>query len=61
VQVDLEGRGGSGQVVVLGGPDTERYRHGVLGDAIEATRLSYLERHSRQVIRQLSVAAPFVI
>lgn len=61
LQVDLEGRGDGGQVVVLGGPDTERYRHGVLGDAIEATRLSYLDRHSLQVIRELLIPAPFVI
>jgi hypothetical protein len=61
LQVDLEGRGDGGHVVVLGGPDAERYGHGVLGDAVEATRLSYLERHSLQVIRELSIPAPFVI
>lgn len=61
LQVDLEGSGDGGHVVVLAGPDTERYRHGVLGDAVEATRLSYLERHSLQVIRELSIPAPFVI
>lgn len=61
LQVDLEGRGDGGHVVVLGGPDTERYGHGVLGDAVEATQLSYLERHSLQVIRELSIPAPFVI
>lgn len=68
LQVDLDGgdgRGGSGggggHIVVLGGPDAERYRHGVLGDGVEATRLLYLDRHSLQVMRELSIPAPFVI
>ena len=38
VQADLDGAGDGGHVVVLASPDTERYRHAVLGDAIEATR-----------------------
>jgi hypothetical protein len=46
---------------VLAGPDAERYTHGVLGDAVEATRVIYLERHSLQVQRELSIAAPFVL
>ena len=33
----------------------------MLGDAVEATQLSYLDRHSLQVIRELSMPAPFVI
>jgi len=57
---DLDGHGDGGQVVVLAGPDAERYRHGVLGDAVEATRLCVLERHSLSEMRQLSLAAPHV-
>lgn len=61
LQADLDGLGDGGHVVVLGGPDAERYAHGVLGDAIEATRLLYLERHSLRVMRELTLAPPFVI
>lgn len=49
---DLDGRGDGGHIVVLAGPDGERYGHGVLGDAIEATRLVWLERQSLQVLRE---------
>ena len=50
----------NGQVVILGGPDAARYRHGVLGDGIEATTLLHLERHSLQPLGQLDLPAPFV-
>ncbi len=47
-------------MVVLAGPDAGRYRHGVLGDAVEATRVSLLERHSLTVLRELVFDAPHV-
>jgi hypothetical protein len=64
LQVDLDGpraRSSDGHIVVLGAPDSSRYPHGVLGDAIEATRVLYLERHDLSVMRELSVAAPYVL
>lgn len=61
LQADLAGTGDGGHVVVLAGPDTERYRHGVLGDAVEATRVSLLERHSLAVMRELVIDAPHVL
>ncbi len=60
LQIDLEGSGDAGHVVVLAGPDSERYRHGVLGDSVEATRLVFLERHDLSVMRELVHAAPHV-
>lgn len=60
LQADLDGRGDGGHVVVLAGPDAQRYQHGVLGDAIEATRLLWLERHSLEVLREITLPAPFV-
>lgn len=60
VQVDLDGRGDGGHIAVLAGPDDRRYTHGVLGDGIEATRLLWLERHGLDVLRALSLPAPFV-
>lgn len=57
---DLDGRSDGGHVVVLAGPDAQRYRHGVLGDAVEATRLALLERHGLAVMRDLVLAAPHV-
>ena len=60
LQVDLEGRGDGGHVAVLAGPDAQRYAHGVLGDAVEATRLLWLERHGLEVLRALSLPAPAV-
>ena len=59
-QVDLDGSGDAGHVAVLAGPDTQRYDHGVLGDAVEATRLLWLERHSLQPMRELALPAPLV-
>lgn len=60
VQVDLDGRGDGGHIAVLAGPDGSRYDHGVLGDAIEATRVLWLERHGLDVLRELSLPAPHV-
>jgi hypothetical protein len=60
-QVDLDGRGDGGHVLVLAGPDDQRYRHAVLGDAVEATRVLWLERHSLVVLRALELPAPHVI
>lgn len=61
LQADLDGAGDGGHVVVLAGPDTERYRHGALGDAVEATRLVVLERHGLAVMRELALDAPHVL
>jgi hypothetical protein len=60
LQVDLDGRGDGGHICVLAGPDGTRYDHGVLGDAIEATRVLWLERHGLEVLRELSLPAPHV-
>lgn len=60
LQADLDGAGDGGHVVVLAGADAERYRHGVLGDAVEATRLALLERHGLAVMRDLLLDAPHV-
>ncbi len=57
---DLDGSGDGGQVVMLAGPDSERYKHGVLGDAVEATSIVVLERHGLKVMRELVVDAPQV-
>jgi len=61
LQVDLDGRGDGGHLVVLGGPDTRRYAHAVLGDGIEATRVLLLERHGLQPLRTLDLLAPQVL
>lgn len=60
LQVDLDARGDGGHLAVFGGPDESRYRHGVLGDGIEATRLLWLERHGLGVLREHVLAAPYV-
>ncbi len=63
-QVDMDGplaSAGDGHILVLGGPDAERYRHGVLGDGIEATRVLYLERHGLEPLRALTLPAPHVL
>jgi len=60
LQADLDGSGDAGHVVVLAGPDSKRYTHGVLGDAIEATRVVLLERHSLRVMREVVLDAPHV-
>lgn len=60
VQVDVDGRGDGGHIAVLAGPDGSRYTHGVLGDAIEATRMLWLERHGLGVLREMSLPPPHV-
>lgn len=60
VLANLDGRADGDHVVVLAGPDAQRYRHGVLGDAVEATRVLWLERHGLQVLRALTLPAPHV-
>ena len=62
-QTDLESGhdAGGGHIIVLAGPDDRRYKHGVLGDAIESTRVLYLERHDLKVLRSLDISAPHVI
>ena len=50
----------NGHVAVFGGPDAARYRHGVLGDAVEATSLLLLERHGLEPLARLDLPAPFV-
>lgn len=49
-----------GHVAVLAEPDATRYRHGVLGDGIEATSLLLLERHGLEPLAQVDLPAPFV-
>ena len=60
LQLDLDARGDGGHLAVFGGPDDSRYRHGVLGDGIEATRLLWLERHGLGVLREHVLPAPYV-
>ena len=60
IQVELDGGSDAGQIAVLAGPDASRYTHGVLGDAIEATRVLYLERHELSPLRELTLPAPHV-
>ncbi len=62
VQVDPDGKDSddNGHVAVLGGPDANRYQHGVLGDDVEATSLLYLERHSLSPLGRLTLPAPYV-
>jgi len=57
----LDAGGDAGDVVVLAGPDRDRYPHAVLGDDREATRLLVLERHSLQVLRSMEVESPHVL
>jgi hypothetical protein len=61
LQADLDGRGDGGHLVVLAGADDRRYRHGVLGDAIEATQVLLLERHSLEPMRRLVLPDPWVL
>lgn len=49
-----------GHVVVFGGPDDQRYRHGVLGDGVEARSLLWLERHGLDTLARLDLPAPHV-
>ena len=57
--VDLKGTGNL-EVAALVGTSTDRYKHGVLGDAIEATSVVILERHSLEVIHRYDLPAPYV-
>jgi hypothetical protein len=50
----------NGHVVVFGSPDAERYRHGVLGDAVEPRALLLLERHGLETMARLDLPAPWV-
>jgi hypothetical protein len=61
LQVDLDARGDGGHLVLLAGPDSQRYTHGVLGDGVEATRVLWLERHSMELLRELVLRAPHVL
>jgi hypothetical protein len=61
LQADLDARGDGGHLVLLAGPDSQRYTHGVLGDGVEATRLLWLERHSLALLRELVLPAPHVL
>jgi hypothetical protein len=61
LQADLDGRADGGHIVVLAGPDAQRYRHGALGDAVEATRVLWLERHGLDVMRALELPPPHVL
>ncbi|MEO5770788.1 MAG: hypothetical protein ABIQ29_01835 [Burkholderiaceae bacterium] len=61
LQADLDARGDGGHLVLLAGPDSQRYTHGVLGDGVEATRVVWLERHSLALLRELVLPAPDVI
>jgi hypothetical protein len=60
IQADLDARADGGHLVLLAGPDSQRYAHGVLGDGVEATRVLWLERHSLEVLRELVQPAPHV-
>lgn len=50
----------NGHVAVFGAPSATRYRHGVLGDAVEPTAVLWLERHGLEPLAQLELPAPFV-
>lgn len=46
VQLNFTGDNAQGHIAVLSHPDSTAYRHGVLGDKVEAGQLQFLERHS---------------
>lgn len=48
VQVNFNGDNRQGHIAVLAQPDNITYRHGVLGDDVEAAELQFLERHNLQ-------------
>lgn len=58
-QADLQGDGDP-EIVVLAKPSSDRYQHGVLGDAVEPTSIVALERHSLKTLWRLDLPAPFV-
>ena len=53
-------RAGAGTIAVFAGPDGQRYRHGALGDEIEATRLLLLDPLSLQPMADLTLPEPDV-
>lgn len=59
VRFDLAGNGDAKLFVLAEGSST-RYRHGVLGDAIEPTALLMIDPHSLAVEARLSLPAPMV-
>lgn len=62
VQFDISGgmNDDNGHAAVFGGPDSGRYRHGVLGDDIEPTSLPLLEHHGLEPLAQVDLPAPFL-
>lgn len=46
VQINFTGDNANGHIAVLSHPDSTTYRHGVLGDDIEAGQVQFLERHN---------------
>ena len=62
VAFDARGRAadGSSAIAVLAGPDAQRYRHGALGDEIEATRLLLLDPQSLKPLAELNLPEPYV-
>lgn len=46
VQINFASDNTNGHIAILSHPDSTTYRHGVLGDGIEAGQLQFLERHS---------------
>lgn len=58
--VAFDGRADGAHIAVLAGPDAERYPHAVLGDAIEATQVLWVHRHTLEPLRALAVPAPTV-
>jgi hypothetical protein len=62
LQFDPDGRtsDANGHVAVFGAPSATRYRHGVLGDAVEPTALLWLERHGLEPLAQLELPPPHV-
>jgi hypothetical protein len=56
---DLEDDGDA-EVVMLVKPNGSRYRHGVLGDALEPTAIVVFERHSLTELWRLELPEPFV-
>ena len=51
---------GTGAIAVFAGPDGQRYRHGALGDEVEATRLLLLDPLSLRPLADLTLPEPYV-
>lgn len=62
VQFDPDGSAteDNGHVAVFGSPDAERYRHGVLGDAVEPRSLLLLEGQDLRTMARLELPPPWV-